>query len=84
MRDTVQWELAEAALEHAVAARAEVEDAAEQLEGLQSEAAAARELANHTASELQVLTSDPPPLLRLLSYIHTHTVSDSMCHSVSI
>ena len=64
MSELVQWELAEAALEHAVAARAEVEDAAEQLEGLQIDAAAAHEMANHTASELQVLLSAPPPFGR--------------------
>ena len=36
------------------AARAEVEEATEQLEGLQSEAAGAREVAHWTAAELQV------------------------------
>ena len=55
----MQWELAEAALEHAVAARAEVEEVSEQLESVQGEAAGARHLAARTASELQALHYPP-------------------------
>ena len=59
----MQWELAAAALQAAVAARAEVEEATEQLAGLQSEAAEAREVAHWTAAELQVCPACRPESL---------------------
>ena len=51
---TLQWELAEAALEHADAAREEADETAEELAAARAEAEAAREAARAKAEQLQV------------------------------